>query len=501
MPVGRLLLQLALALAGAASLALRFPFRDVPLITDEAGYAYVAYWLQRGLVLYRDLWFDRPQGIFLVYSAILRLGGESTAAIRLAAGLYNAGTTILVGLLGVRLFGRPVGIVAAVVYAVASASPAVEGFTANGELFMNLPVVVALLLALERRVVLAGVALALATTIKPTALPAGAPALLAIALATPAGHGHWPFRAGVVARLAAGTLLGLAPFVLHGLATAPQTYWYAVVGFRVQAHSALSVGLPLAGELWQTAPTVLAAWLPAWLLAGYGLSGGGWRQRPGAIALTLLLGAFAGAAAGGYWYWHYYIGLLPAVAILAGAGAIRLAERPGVSGADTWAGGASPITAGGLGLATAAVLAIGVALFVNIRLIGVSPQETSWRIYRRPAYLVSQEIAAYVARHTTPEDTVYAAFAQADLYYLSRRRSASSHLYWTEINRVPGALEAVIDAIDDPRRRPKYVIRIDRELERPGLATAFWTRVEQLYLPETEIGGFLLFRRREVALG
>ena len=186
-------LAVSLALAAAVSLALRLPFLSVPLITDEAGYAYVAYWLARGQALYRDLWFDRPQGIFLIYGAILRLVGESTEAIRFAAGLYNAVTTVLLGLLGARLFGPLAGAAGAGVFAVASASPVIEGFTANGEVFMNLPVVLCVLLAVQRRPFLAGIALALATAIKPTALPAAGPALL-VALWGPLDGARRPHR-------------------------------------------------------------------------------------------------------------------------------------------------------------------------------------------------------------------------------------------------------------------------------------------------------------------
>jgi hypothetical protein len=520
-------LAISLALAAAVSLALRLPFLSVPLITDEGGYAYVAYWLARGQALYRDLWFDRPQGIFLIYGAILRLFGESTEAIRLAAGLYNAGTTVLLGLLGARLFGPLAGAGAAGVFAVASASPVIEGFTANGEVFMNLPVVLCVLLAVQRRPFLAGVVLALATAIKPTALPAAGPALL-VALWNPPGGaptraplpsrpaGSTPPRLPSLARAALGAVLGFAPFLLHGLATDPSGYLYAVVGFRVQAHSAFSVGLPFAGELGQTAPTVLAALLPVWLLAFFALRGGSWKTPGGAaggagpqaggpggavggagpqaggpggrVALAFLLGALAGAAAGGYWYWHYYAGLVSPAALLAGAGLARLlAPAPS----------AAPVTRADAVFPLALGASLAVALFFNARLVGASPEETSWRIYRRPAYLASREIAGYVADRTAAQDTIYAAFAQADLYYHSRRRSAGSYLYWTEINRVPGALEALLETLDDPLRRPRYVIRIDQELETPGQAGPFWSRVEHLYHPETAIEGFQLYRSRD----
>ncbi len=62
-------------------------------------------------------------------------------------------------------------------------------------------------------------------------------------------------------------------------------------------------------------------------------------------------------------------------------------------------------------------------------------------------------------------------------------------------HRVPGALDAVLGAIDDPRRCPKYVVRVQFDLERPGRAAAFWERVERRFEPEAEIRRLVLYRR------
>jgi hypothetical protein len=198
--------------------------------------------------------------------------------------------------------------------------------------------------------------------------------------------------------------------------------------------------------------------------------------------MAWLAGSFLAAAAGGYWYWHYYVGLVTPLALLAGAGLARLLARRMPPAA--WAA-----------LSGAALVAVA----FNARLIGPTPEQTSWLIYRRPAYLASREIAGYLRAHTAEADRIYAAFAQADLYHVSGRRSAGLHLYWTEINRVPGALESLLEAMDDPQRRPLYVVQIDRELEVPGRADPFWRRVERLYRQETVIGGFPLYRLADAA--
>jgi hypothetical protein len=198
------------------------------------------------------------------------------------------------------------------------------------------------------------------------------------------------------------------------------------------------------------------------------------------VSLALLAGSCIGAAAGGYWYWHYYLGLLPGACLLAGEALARLASatRPNR-------------------LAVTGLLVTGVAaLAFNARLVGDSPAQTSWNLYRRPAYLASREIAAYLRSHTHERDRIYATFAQADLYHLAGRRSIGRQLYWTEINRVPGAYERLLHVLDDPRQRPVYVVEIDRELEKPGRAAAFWSRIEEFYRREAVIRGFTLYRLR-----
>lgn len=497
--------RLALVLAATAmlSLVVRVPFLSVPLTADEAGYAYIAHWMARGAALYRDLWFDRPQAIFGLYAAVLLSIGPTVEAIRGAAAVYNAAAVALLGALGARLFGRRAGAVAALAYAMGSAAPTIEGFTANGELFMNLPSVGAVLLAYAGHSFGAGAALALATALKPTALPSAGPAVIALLLTyvPVAGETHRRARLRATALAGAGAVAVFAPFVLHGISEGgPEQYWYAIAGFRLEAHSAFSAGARFVDEFRQTGPHVFFGLLPLWLLTvwwlklsftrrcehaarPFHLTWAPWSRASLAVALYLA-GSLVGAALGGYWYWHYFAGVLPALALASGAVAPALLaalRRPGVLSRSVVGG-----------LSTASIV---VSVGYNLTFVGETPEDTSWRLYRNDAYVAGREVATYLRDRTTPEDTVFAAFSQPGLYYLSGRRSAGAHLYWTEINRVPGALDAVIGAMDDPHRCPKYVVRVQSELERPGRAAAFWDRVDQHYERETEIRGLVVYRR------
>src|SRR5438309_4284259 len=124
-----------LGLAGCclAALLLRLPFLTTGIGPDEGGYAYVASRWAHGTQLYSRIWIDRPQGLLLVYRALLEIA-DKPWAIRLGAVLFGVSITFLVGLIGWLLRGPVAGVASAVVYAVVGVAPHLEGFTFNGEL-------------------------------------------------------------------------------------------------------------------------------------------------------------------------------------------------------------------------------------------------------------------------------------------------------------------------------------------------------------------------------
>ena len=79
-------------LAIVLSLLLRIPYLRVGMISDEGGYAYVARrWLEGRGTLYNDIWVSRPQGIFVVYAAIMRtIPGSSVVDSGLAPGSLSS---------------------------------------------------------------------------------------------------------------------------------------------------------------------------------------------------------------------------------------------------------------------------------------------------------------------------------------------------------------------------------------------------------------------------
>src|SRR5947209_526726 len=130
--------------------ALRAPFIAAGIGPDEGGWAYVAREWARGGHLYGNAWVDRPQGLMLVYRALLAIA-DRPWAIRLGAVAAGAAITLLVGTIAWLSQSRNAALAAAWIYAVVGVGPRTQGFTFNGELAAAVPAAAAVAAALAWR--------------------------------------------------------------------------------------------------------------------------------------------------------------------------------------------------------------------------------------------------------------------------------------------------------------------------------------------------------------
>ena len=227
----------------------RFRWVFQPLAPDEGGYLAIARAWADGGHLYTRFWVDRPQGMMFTY----RFGDVFTALgdgwLRVLAIVFGSASIVAVGWIGRRLSGTWQGGAAAAAFvAVLSSSPAIEGFTANGELlsaaFVTPGVAVAAAVVtdrLDRRwLFLAGVLSGVALSYKQS----GYDGMIAICLWLGiAWLFRWRQRRDLVVMLL-WLLAGLATFLgllfLQGTTFGWAAYWDANVGFRLHSRSAVS---------------------------------------------------------------------------------------------------------------------------------------------------------------------------------------------------------------------------------------------------------------------
>lgn len=316
--------------AAATSVLLRLPSLHAPLGPDEAGALVVARAWQSGARLYVDAFVDRPQGVVLLFQRWDAWFGPSPAAVRslaIVAGVVVVVATAVAAAAVARR--RSAGAVAAWLVAVTSASAAIEGPTANGELLAGAVAVPAMAIAalvVTRRaraswLVVAGALAATAITMKQS----GADVLVAITawIAVGVWRGWRTRREGVAmaARVALGAAVVLGAAAWHGATLGWDAYAYAMVGFRLHARSALAG--PSAGRL--ALAVLLAAVLlgPALVLAVRHLRSteGPMRRHLRPEHVLVLLWAAAASAAfltGGNYHRHYVVQLsFPLAVVLA----------------------------------------------------------------------------------------------------------------------------------------------------------------------------------------
>lgn len=430
----------AAALAGVTLLAvaLRVPFLAFGVGPDEGGYAYVAEEWARGGHLYRTLWVDRPQGLLVAYRLLLALADEAWA-VRLGAVLAGAVIALLLGLIGSLLVSRSTGISAALIYAVVGVGPNTEGYTFNGELAAALPATAAVAAALAGRrrrgwLLVAGVLGGVAVTMKQSGFDGLA---VALAVALGSANGGVRRRLASLALVLLGAALPLAAAALDGLQDGWSGYWSALVGYHLQGGNPLVGLIVRIAHFLSTLDAAARDLLPLALLAAAGVWVCRAEQRRFAVPVVWLAAALLGFNAGGLYWRHYYIQLVPPLALL---GAIA-ATRPRRIEAR-------------LLLVAAAVLPVTASL-AKLALMPPAQRERAACCAR--GFENDQRIARYIRGHSRPNQTIYALDSRADLYFLADRDAADKYLWSHPLHAIRPAVPGLVRILAS-ERRPKFVI-------------------------------------------
>jgi hypothetical protein len=446
---------LALGIVAAAIVffaAIRIRLADTPLERDEGEYAYAGQLILHGVPPYQQAYNMKFPGTYYSYAAIMALFGETPSGIRYGLLIVNALTALVVFGIGRRLLGDAAGAAAALFFLVLSVDRWILGTFAHATHFVLLPAMgglYLLMLALDspRPWLLAssGALLGAAVLMKQHAVLFGPLALLVIVMHQrrgAAGHTAGDGAGGPQVstegmRRAAGSrsslriawlLAGAAvPFGLICLLFLWQgvlgSFWFWTFQYareyvsEVPASMALhqlSVGL---GEI-----TTLNLML--WLLAGGGLIAL-WTGKASAetrLFLTgLLVCSFLATVPGFYFREHYFIVMLPAIALLA-AFALAALFRVIAARAGRHAAG---IVAGAL----CAVLVLAPTVRDRAYLFSWSPRDLSRMRYGSNPFIEALDIAKYLRDHTTPDDVIAVLGSEPEIYFYADRRSASGYIY------------------------------------------------------------------------
>ncbi len=411
---------------------LRLRLADVPLERDEGEYAYAGQLILQGVPPYGLAYNMKFPGTYYAYAAMLALFGASARGIHTGLLLVNVATILLVWLLGRRLAGDLAGAAAAWVFAALSLDRWIMGVFAHATHFAALLVTAGLyvlLLAEQRRRMIwfaaSGALLGAAVLMKQHAilfLPLGA--FLVVWSAWEEDRRALRAAGLRVASLAAGSVapvaLVLAVFLFQGVLG---RFWFWTFRYAKEYVTELPLSRAPA-QLSYALSQITQSTLALWIAAGVGLAAL-WVARFSATTrayLTgLLIASFAATCPGFYFREHYFIVMLPALALLVGAGAAAL---------DRLVATVAPARLARAAAAAVVALLVGsYAIAERGYLFSMSPRELSRVRYGSNPFVESPEVARYIRERTSPGDRIAVLGSEPQIYFYAGRRSATGYLY------------------------------------------------------------------------
>lgn len=452
----RRLVWIALAVVLVCVAAIRIRLLDTPLERDEGEYALAGQLMLRGIPPYHDAWNMKFPGTYAAYAAIMAVFGETIRGIRLGLIVVNAAATVLLFFVARRFCRLRGALAASAAYAVLSTGECVDGTMAHATHFavlFALAGLVLLLRAIDRDrdagFFFSGLSFGTAVLMKQHGVffgVAGGVGILATA------WNRWRLAARRMGLFAAGSVapLALTCAVMSAFGVFDK-FWF----WTVQYARAYASEVPLS-EAWdglvEVVPPMVHPNAGVWLMAGAGLVLIWLRRDRVRVAwpLSVFLVFSAVAVCPGFYFRdHYFIQLLPAVALLAGAAVdegMRRRLRP-----YAW----------GIGL-----FALAFSVYQQREYwFTMTPTEASRDEYGQSPFPEAIPVAEYIRAHTAPTDKFAILGSEPEIYFYANRRPATGYIYtYALMESQPFALkmqEEMIRQIEEAK--PEYIVWVEIE--------------------------------------
>jgi len=426
---------------------------------DVAGVAYSSRELLIGGDLYADTVETKPPLSYLLYAGIFRLGGLSISLVYWLGAVWHLGVLLVLYALAAAMAGRGAGICAALAYSFFSVGQSANGVCPNFETWTLLPLAVGywrLWRLIDRYcwtdLFLAGICLGVAVLAKQNVLVTALPAVVWLAAVLAEDNNRPAGR-----RIAFGLIVALGGLLLPFGAVAG--YFAARDGLAsmVRVLSPTGVMGYMASEssqfLWDQLRVhggnflfQFGALLAVAFLMFFAYSRPAIIERLGRhylwgsrLAATWFVGAVAAVMIGTKFFDHYYVLLLPPLALMVALGVWPLARHWRLSA--------------GMG---AVLLGLTAALFVltfrweiliarqaledRVRIGRLNFTEECDYFYRRPnlprLLAWNRHLAATgfcLRENTSPDETIYVWDYEPGLYWFADRRAPTRHFMYFDV--------------------------------------------------------------------
>ena len=443
----------------ATCLAIRLRLLGLPLERDEGEYAYAGQLMLDGIAPYKLAYNMKFPGTYAAYAVIMLIFGQTISGVHLGFILVNLGSVLLVLLLGRQLFGWNAGLAAGMSYAILSINPAMLGLSAHATHFVILPALLGTLLLLRTE----------GAPNKLTIFVSGLLFGLAILMKQPGiffaifGGFYLIYREVKqktrLARLTGDILLYgsgvILPFAITcGLLRVVGTFdrfWFWTITYARDYGSVvpLSLGVYLFAHNWLRVVDHL--WL-VWAIALLGLLGLIFNRHCRNELLFLAsfgFFSFLALSAGLYFRPHYFVLVLPFIALLVAA-AVALIDTNHTQ--RRW----RPLVA-----AVTLVVALSIPLFTYGAIFFSLPAAAVCRrLYGANPFPEALKVAEFIKARGNTSDKIAILGSEPEIYFYAQRLSATGYIYmYAAMEPHPLALEMQREIIRDiEEHQPRYLI-------------------------------------------
>ncbi|MFZ1751074.1 MAG: glycosyltransferase family 39 protein, partial [Saprospiraceae bacterium] len=452
----------------------RFRLLGIPLERDEGEYAYMGQLMLKGHAPYSMAYNMKYPGTAMMYALLMSVFGQTATGVHLGLLVTNVGSLVLIYLIGSTMMSRVAGLVAAICFGMLSLGYHVLGFALHATHFVSLFALLGAWMMLKAirsekssLYFWSGGLLSLSFLMKQPGIVFPVFGVIYVLL-----HHFYFTKEAHIDRfkfLAWMTLGLIAPVVLILLwifiCVSFDQFWFWTYTYLKEYGTSVkwSTGK---GYLIDTFGLITSGTALIWISAGLGLIFCIFKSdlpKEFKIFLWLFFGFSALTVVPGFYFRaHYFITVLPSIALLCGSMVYMLSTQSYFSKKmGSYAG--------------IILLSLGVMSAINSDnkyLFKTSPDMISREKYGMNPFVESEEIGRYIKRNSTKDDKIVVFGSEPQITFYADRISATGHIYTyglMEAHALSGKMQdEMIQEIE--AGKPKYFVYVS--------VSTSWTRQE-----------------------